>query len=292
MRENNNRRFRRNNSGGNRFRRNSDDGNVYRNNTSGNNYDNSSLKPKGGLDITGKNDMIFVRNNHQAILDQDFSDIMKRMWDLEDRRKFIIQTKNECDKLRRNIEKHMEERDRSYSNIQNLLKKEEDYEEGMLDKTLDGMKLEGNINIKQKFKDVDIDSLQHGTVEQYKRLYPKFGEEIFKNIEIFNKKEKEIRNAQEEFHQAVSDYNSALEIIDVDIQKAEDNFSKYNDDFDTAEKELKDCRYYKSIAYKFASKKTKMLLNINTSRHDVRKFSNDLDVVTKSISGLSPINID
>ena len=57
-------------------------------------------------------------------------------------------------------------------------------------------------------------------------------------------------------------------------------------DLDIANNEIKDCRYYNSIPYKFASQKTKTLLNLNTSRHDLRKFSNDLNLIAESISKL------
>jgi flagellar biosynthesis chaperone FliJ len=251
-----------------------------------NNYEKADLKPKEGLDITGKNDMIFVRNRHQSILNHDFDDIVKRMWNLENERKSITQTKNESERLQKNIDKHMDERDRIYTNIQNLLKKEQEYEEKMLGKTLESMKSDGDLKITQKFKDVDIDSLSSTNIDQFKRLYPQFGTAIFEKIEIFNKKEKEIRETEEEFNQLVSNYNSALETIDVNIQKAKDNFSKYDEDLDIANNEIKDCRYYNSIPYKFASQKTKTLLNLNTSRHDLRKFSNNLNLISESISKL------
>jgi|SRR5579864_5014770 len=248
------------------------------------------LNEKGGIDVTGKNEMIFVRNYHQKILEQDWYYLKTRIWQLEKERNNIVKIKNESEKLKKNIEKHMEERDRAFTNLQNLLNKEQEYEDKMLSKTLEGMQAKGNVTVKQRLKDVDIDTLQYGSVEQYKRLYPGFGEEIFKNAKILNEKEKEIRHAQEAFHQAVSNYNSLLATIDVNIQKAEDNFKKYDDDKKKADSERESCRFYKSILYKVASMKTKTLLDFDTSSHDLRKFRNDLDIISKSISELSPIS--
>lgn len=248
------------------------------------------LTEKGGIDVTGKNEMIFVRNYHQKILDQDWYYIRTRIWQLEKERDSIIRIKNESEKLKNNIEKHMEERERAFTNLQNLLNKEQEYEDSMLSKTLEGMQAKGNVTVNQRLKDVDIDTLQYGSVEQYKRLYPGFGEEIFKNAKALNEKEKEIRHAQEAFNQAVSNYNSLLGTIDINMQKAEDNFRKYDDDKQKADSQLESCRFYKSLLYKVASKKTQTLLNYDTSHHDLRKFRNDLDIISKSISELKPIS--
>lgn len=251
-------------------------------------YDDSSLNTNG-IDITGKKDMLFVKNKWQNKLDIAFEDIRKKVWVIEKSREVIVRSKNDAEKLKKDIEKHIEEKDRALSIIENLLKKELEYEDGMLGKTLDGMKSNGNVTIKQKLKDVEIDTLQYGSVEQYKRLYPKFGEEVFKIKKEMEIKDREIREAQERFHSEISNYNSNLENIDIDIQKATDNFEQYDDLLKDAQDELKSCRFYNSMLYKLSSKKTQSLLNLDTTIHDIRKFRNALNTVSKSISGLVPI---
>ena len=142
--------------------------------------------------------------------------------------------------------------------MQNLLGKEEKYESGMLDKTLKGMKAKGRAIIKQKLKDVDIDTLQYGSVEQYKRLYPHYGSEIFNNIKEVNEKEKEIRLAQEVFNAEVSNYNYLLEITDKNIQDAKDGIVKYEKDRKEEDEAGNLCRYYKSILIKCLQRRHKL----------------------------------
>lgn len=247
------------------------------------------LKEKKGLDISGKNEMIFIRNRYQKKLDVAFTDIRKKVWEIERAKTEIIRSKNYAEKLHKDIEKHMEEKDNALSIIENLLKKELEYEGGMLDKTLDGMKSQGDITIKQKLKDVEIDNLQYGSVEQYKRLYPNFGEQVFKNKKEMDIKDREIRIAQEKFNSEVSKFNTLLQNIDVNIQKAESNFAQYDDIFNEGQMEINSCRYNNSMLYKLASNKTKTLLNLDTTVHDVRKFRNSLELVSKTISELSPM---
>ena len=253
------------------------------------NNNDEQLKEKHGLDLSGKNEMIFVRNRYQKKLDVAFADIRKKVWKIESEKTEIIRSKNYAEKLRKDIEKHIEEKDATLSIIENLLKKELEYEGGMLDKTLNGMKSQGEVTIKQKLKDVEIDNLQYGSVEQYKRLYPNFGEQVFKNKKDMDSKDREIRIVQEKFNSVVAKFNTLLQNIDVNIQKAESNFAQYDDILNEGQREINSCRYSNSVLYKLASKKTKTLLNLDTTVHDIRKFKNSLELLSKSISELTPM---
>lgn len=113
-----------------------------------------SMRERKGVDISGKNEMIFVRNRYQKKLDFAFTDIRKKVWEVEREKTEIVRSKNYAEKLRKDIEKHVEEKDNALSIIENLLKKELEYEGGMLDKTLEGMKSQGDVTVKQKLKDV------------------------------------------------------------------------------------------------------------------------------------------
>jgi len=255
----------------------------YRNN------EDEHLQEKGGIDLSGKNEMIFIRNRFQKKLDVAFSDIRKKVWEIELQREEIIRSKNYAEKLRKDIEKHKEEKDRSLSIIENLLKKELEYENGMLGKTLEGMKSQGDIIIKQKLKDVEIDNLQYGSIEQYKRLYPNFGDQVFKYKNEMETKDREIRIVEEKFNSEVSKFNSLLENVDVNIQKGEASFVQYEDILNEGKKELDSCRYNNSMLYRLSSKKTKTLLNLDTTIHDVRKFKMSLETISRTISQLTPM---
>ena len=242
---------------------------------------NADLTPeKGGVDaITGKQEMAFIRNRYQKELDKDNSDIVHRIWDLQRLVRELHDAKSTAEGLKEDVDKHIEERDRIYTTLGNLLEKEKGYEEKMLDKTLKGMKAKGGVTVKQKLKDVDIDTLSYGSVEQYKRLYPHYGAEIFRNMNAFTEKEREIRKAQENYNKAVSRYNAMLANIPMDMGKADSNFAKYDKVKAEGETELKSCRYYNSMLYKLASKKTKTELQLDTLKHNIDKFRHTYDMM-------------
>lgn len=110
-------------------------------------------------------------------------------------------------------------------------------------------------------------------------MYPHYGEEVFKNVKEFKGKEREIKEAQEAYNQAVKRDNTLLENVSLDMQKTEDNFSKYDKIKAEGERELKSCRYYESVLYKLSSKKTKIELNLDTLKHNTEKFRHILDMM-------------
>lgn len=243
--------------------------------------------------ITGRQEMATIRNRYQRELDKNNTEIMRKVQDLQRIIKDLHDSKNDAEQLKEGIDNYMSERDRAYSTLQNLLAKEEKYETGMLDKTLKGMKAKGRAIIKQKLKDVDIDTLQYGSVEQYKRLYPHYGGEIFSNAELVYKREREIREAQQAYNKAVSKYNALLETAGLEVQRAKDNFSKYEKTKQEGDKEIKSCRYYKSVLYKLAPKQEKVLLNLDVLKHDVEKFEHTFDMVREEMSAYktSPLEL-
>jgi predicted nucleic acid-binding Zn-ribbon protein len=236
--------------------------------------------------------MAYIRNRYQRQLDQDMSDIVRRTWDLESTFRDIHGTRNEAERLNQDIKKHFEERDRIYTNLENILGREEGYEKEMLSRTLEGMKAGGNITVKQRMKDVDIDTVQYGSIEQYKRLYPRYGEEVFRNVNEFKQKEREIRYTQEMYNRAVARFNTLLENARDGLLKDEENFAKYERTKAEGEKELTSCRYYNSIFYRMASKKTKVELSLDTLKHNIEKFKHSFQVMRDEYSSYKARPLD
>jgi len=243
------------------------------------------MQEKGGINsLIGKDEMIYIRNRYQAQLDSNYSQIKTIINYLKQVNDNTTAKQKTAEGLKENIEAHMKERDRAHTNLQNLLGKEEKYEEKMLDKTLKGMKAKGRVTLKQKMKDVDIDTMQYGSVEQYKRLYPRYGAEIFEKVNEVNKKEKEIREAQEAYNKEVSNYNYLLDSTNQRIEEGKSELKKYEKIRKEGETELKSCPYYKSIFYKLDSKKTKTLLSLDTLDHDIEGLEHQLDIIQKTFS--------
>jgi hypothetical protein len=248
------------------------------------NNSTEKLDEKKGLDVLGKDDMIFIRNRHQAELDRDYDQIKRIVNYLKEKNNETLERKNRAEALEENIESHKKEEDRAFTTLQNLLLKEEKYENKMLDRTLKGMKANGRAIIKQKLKDVDIDSLQYGSVEQYKRLYPHYGDQIWNRRKEIVEKDAEIRKAEEAWREEANKYNYLVEIMGGNIQEAHNSVDKYEQTKKIGEVEIKSCRYYKSVFYKMSSKKTKTLLNLDTLKHDLNGLINDLNIIEKNYS--------
>lgn len=248
------------------------------------NNSTEKLDEKKGLDVLGKDEMIFIRNRHQAELDRDYDQIKRIVSYLKEKNSETLERKNRAEALEENIESHKKEEDRAFTTLQNLLAKEEKYESKMLDKTLKGMKTNGRAIIKQKLKDVDIDSLQYGSVEQYKRLYPHYGDQIWNRRKEIVEKDAEIRKAEEAWREEVNKYNYLVEIMGGNIQEAHNSIDKYEETKKIGEAEIKSCRYYNSVFYKMTSKKTKTLLNLDTLKHDLNGLINDLKIIEKNYS--------
>jgi len=243
-------------------------------------FNTTKQVPEKGSIITGKKDVIFLRNKYQTELDNAHTSIVNMVHWLEDSNSTLKETYNDAQMLKKNIEAHEQERANLYENLENLLKKETDFESKMWKDTQKGKKIK-SITIKQKFNDSDIDEMKYDSMLEYLKQYPEYASKTsFKKIiEKIEEKERELRKEKQQYNQYTSKYNYLLSLFEKDIQKADDKFVVYDKIISEGKNKINETRYVKSIFYKVASEKTKTETNIDTLHHRIEQFRNTLNII-------------
>jgi hypothetical protein len=245
---------------------------------------------QGGMisNVTGKNDMIFIRNRYQRELDDSYASIVNMVHYIEDEEKHKLKpVMRDAKKYKQNIIAHQEERRELYNNLNNLLNKEVGHEYKMwLSKTSLANVKGKTTNIKQRLNDSEVEEMNFGAMSDFFKQYPTYAtkpsfSKILDKIEI---KEKEIRNEKEKYNYFVSEYNNIISNFEKYIKKAEDKVEIYFNLLDEGKEKLSRCRYRRSILYKMSSERTKQSLTLDTIRHRVNQFKNTLHIIQKDFS--------
>lgn len=239
--------------------------------------------------ISGRSDAVFLRNKYQTELDNAHAAIVNHVHYLEDKMKELKGAFDNAQRLKKNIEAHLEERKTLYENLENLLTNEKGHEKEMWFETLKSRIQEmkdKNITVFPKLKDSDVESLNIGSTLDHPKQYPDSKikdryEKILKDIEW---KEREIRKERESYNGAVSSYNYFLTPFEKNIQKAEDKFVAYDKIFKEGEKRLSECRYSGSLFQKFSSEKANDEISLDTLSHRAEQFRNTLDIIKRNLS--------
>ena len=235
---------------------------------------------KKGTRISGFPDAIFLRNKYQTELDNAHASVVNMVHFCEEDNRKLKEAFNKAESLKRNIQAHETERERSYDSLGNLLNKETDFEKGMWKNTLDKNKVK-SITVKQKFKDTDIDEIRYDAMNDYLRQYPEYtSKSTFKTI-LFDirYKEKEIREEKSNFNKSVSEYNYLLSNVEKSLRKAEDKIVAYHKVLDEGQKKLGECKYINSIFYRMTTEENKAKVTLGTLRHRMEQFTHTLDII-------------
>lgn len=254
---------------------------------------NSTRKVKGEDDILGKisgrSDMVYLRNKYQTELDNAHAAIVNMVHFIESDMVKLKNAYNDSQRLKKNVEAHLEERKMLYESLDNLLSNEKGHEKDMWFETLKSRIAEvkdRNVTVLQKNKDTDIDSMSIGSTLDYPKHYPdsKIKDRYQKILTDIEYKEREIRKEREKYYSEVSSYNHFLTYFEKHIQKAEAKFSAYDTILKEGTEKIHESRYHGGILYKLSSEKSKDEININTLSHRVDQFRDTLEIIKKDLS--------
>lgn len=250
-------------------------------------YNQTWVHEENGLGgkISGFNDAVFLRNTYQSELDNANAALVNMVHHLEEESKRLKGYFNAAPGIKKNIEALQQERHDLYSSLDNLLKNETNFEKEMWKTTQEGQKA-NTINIRQKFKDSDVDEMRYDSMLQYLKKYPEYASkssytDLQKRIAD---KEREIVKEKKRYHEAVSNFNFNLSLFQKNIQKAKDKFAAYDRIFTEGSQKIKQCRYYNSLFYRYASEKTKAMVNIDNLSHRVDQFRHTLEIIENELS--------
>jgi hypothetical protein len=235
--------------------------------------------------VTGRNDAVFLRNRYQTELDNTNITIVKSIARLEDASRELKAAYNQAQKLKNDVIKHENERRALYSSLENLLNKETDFEEGMWDKTTKRNKVK-TINIRQKINESDVEEMHFDSMMDYLKQYPEYGSKTaFKQTrDKIENKEREIRETGEKYNEAVSEYNHQFSIMEIEVQKTNDNISTYYHLLEDGKKRLSESRYVCGIFHSLASEKAKQEVSLDVLRHRVDRAKNTIGIIKSDLS--------
>lgn len=237
--------------------------------------------PETNGNILGKADAIYLRNRYQKELDNANAAFVNMVHYLEGKTDRLKEAFNRAQGLKQNISAHESERTELYTSLNNLLKKETDFEGGMWGKTLASQRKAKAITIKQKFKDSDVENY-YDSMLGYLKQYPEYATKssFRKILDKIDQKEGEIRRERQAYNDAVSKYNYFLSDFEKDIKKAEDKDAVYQAIFAEGEKKLSETRFAKYyVKFPFVSEKTKEIVHIDILHHRMEQFRNTLRII-------------
>jgi len=241
--------------------------------------------------LTGKSDVVTIRNRYQPALDDANINLKKSIFYLEEENKKLKEAFNHAQSLKKDIDSHQEERVNAYEALGNLLNKEKDFEGFMHKETT---KMYGEVSKNQSGKAVKIkqrlnnsdNEMRFGGMMKYIEKYPEYQtKSAFKRIlEKIEEKEKEVRYAKTNYSQIVAQYHTLLQNFKIDIQKAKDKIKEYYKLLEEGQKKIDETRYKKGFVYKFTSQKTKDEVNLDTIKHRMNEKENTLKLIEEEIS--------
>ncbi len=239
--------------------------------------------------ITGRSDAVFIRNKYQTELDNAHAAIVNMVHRTENNLSTLKGAYDNSQRLKKNIEAHLEERKMLYQSLENLLANEKGHEKEMWFETLKSRVQEvkdRNITIFQKSKDSDVESMNIGSSLDYPKQYPdsKIKQRYEKILTDIEWKEKEVRKEKEKYYSEVATYNNSLSFFEKDILKSEDKFAAYDSILREGMQKLQGCRYHGGILYKLSSEKSKDEITLDTLSHRVDQFRNTLELIKRDLS--------
>jgi len=234
------------------------------------------------IDVTGKKDAIAVKAEYQKALDYAHEKIrsnVKHLYEMNHKLKYALA---DAQKFKKNITADEEEKIELYTELNNLLKRETDFEKTMMQTSQKGKK-SSIVKISPKFKDVD--DVRFNAMQDYLDKYPEYASKpTFKRIlDRISEIEAGIKATKKNYNEQVSIVLRELAYFPRVIMEAEDKINRFQDTLKEATEKLKNMRYLKSPFYKLSSEKEKMKVNINLLYYRVEEYENTIKKLKEEV---------
>ncbi len=237
------------------------------------------------IDITGKKDAIAIKEEYQKALDYVHRQIEKKIKWLYRMNHKLKDNLALVQKYKKDIVADEEEKLQLYATLNNLLVKETNFEKEML-RTFQKGKKNTKVTIKTKIKDSEVDDFRINAVQEYLDKYPEYASKsTFKKIlDKITEIEKGIKNTKKKYNSAVSKVLKELAYWPRNLMEAEDLVKRFKNQLKEAKEKLSKMRYLKSIAYKLASEKEKMKVNIHTLYYRIEEMENTINQFKREVA--------
>ena len=225
------------------------------------------------MDLTGKNDAIFVKERYQNAINEAHRVVKKKVEFLYKMNHKLKWPMSEIERLKKDMNADKEERSDLFSSLQNLLTKETNFEEKMWGTTQKGKKVK-SITINQKFKDSDIEEARYDAMMDYIKKYPEYASKSsFSNLlNKITEIEKGIKKTKKEYHKAISDAKRETAYFPRNIMEAKNKVKAYKDKLTEGKEKLWGMRYLKSMLFRISSEENKLGVTLDILNHKMDQY--------------------
>ncbi|MHB8102213.1 MAG: hypothetical protein ACYDEF_08570 [Methanosarcina sp.] len=223
--------------------------------------------------LTGKNDLIFLRNKWQTELDNSWAALMNMAHYIEESNDSnqTICTLNQRNELKQKIKSIEEERDSVYSKMFTCIQQDKDYSEKMWrihqEMHTSSPKTAGNYSTS-----LDNINVTNEAIRKYVERYPKV--EFKNDIQYIKDKESEIKRAKTLYHQNISLLRDYFEQFKLELLKLESKYNAYLQVYEEGKRHIESCKFNQSFLYGLMTAEQKQTLRLDTTTHRLLQVEN------------------
>lgn len=234
------------------------------------NFNQTEQIKQGGLfgRLTGRNDLIYLRNKYQTEVDNSWAALMNMAHYLETNNDTIqtIVLYNDLVATLGQV-KDMERKARiSYDKIFNCIKLDQDYSERMwkIHQEMYKVTSSGTVNVSTSFENINV---SHEAVRKYVERYPRV--EIRNDVNEIKNIENEIVAKKNSFRKNKALLRDYFEQFKLELIKCESKLDAYNKVLNEGKLKITECRFKNSFLYSLMTAEDKAALEIDTLKHRI-----------------------
>jgi hypothetical protein len=225
--------------------------------------------------LTGKNDLVFLRNRWQTEIDNAWAALMNMAHYLEtceDSIEIIVRF-NSLAKLRGEIQDSNVKRERMYVNVFKYIQKDQEYSERMW-KIHQDMYKASPTNTGNYSKSKHNINITHGEIKKYVSMYPQI--EIKNDIQLIKDLENNIEKKKSIYRENVTHLRNYFEQFKLELIKCETKYNAYNKILAEGKAQLNNSRYRGTIFHSILTEQQKSELEIDTLKHRIEQVEQTL----------------
>jgi len=218
--------------------------------------------------LTGKNDLIFLRNKWQTEIDNPWAALMNMAHYLETCEDYVhtILRFNDLARFRGEIHDANVKRAKLYENVFKYIQQDQAYSERMWRIHQEMYKSKSPVSGNYS-RSLDNISITREEVKKYVEMYPRI--EIRNDIQLIKDMEAEADRKKSKYRQDISLLRSYFEQFKLELIKCESKYDAYNKILETGTSELFSCKFKSSLFYSILPEQQKNDLRIDVLKHRV-----------------------
>ncbi|KKG09984.1 hypothetical protein [Methanosarcina sp. 2.H.A.1B.4] len=225
--------------------------------------------------LTGKNDLIFLRNKWQTEIDNSWAALMNMAHYLEtceDSVQTILRF-NDLARFRGEVHDANVRRAKLYENVFKYIQQDQAYSERMWKIHQEMYKSTSSVsgNCSTSLKNINV---TREDVRKYVETYPRI--EIKNDIQMIKDMEAEANRKKSKYRQDISLLRSYFEQFKLELIKCESKYDAYNKILEMGISELNSCRFKNSLFYSTLPEQRKNDLRIDVLKHRVDQVERTL----------------